>query len=133
MRNSLIKSSLNVYIAGYGCCKQEIIASAGPVYDVSRFGVSFVNFPENADVLVFQGFYNGKGLKKVINIYEQMISPKWVLALGKCALESLSYEGPENNVLHEFKKRLIVDVYVPGCPPRPEAFIFSLLKLIEKP
>jgi NADH:ubiquinone oxidoreductase subunit B-like Fe-S oxidoreductase len=133
LRNSLIKSSLNVYIAGYGCCKQEIIASAGPVYDVSRFGVSFVSYPENADILVFQGFYNGKGLKKIINIYDQMLSPKWVIAIGKCALESLSYEGPENNILYEFKKRLIVDVYVPGCPPRPEAFIYSLLKLIEKP
>ncbi|MHB1274757.1 MAG: NADH-quinone oxidoreductase subunit NuoB [Candidatus Humimicrobiaceae bacterium] len=133
MRNSLIKSNLNVYIAGYGCCKQEIIASAGPAYDVSRFGVSFVSYPEDADVLVFQGFYNGKGIKKVINIYDQIISPKWVIALGKCALESLSYEGPENNILYEFKKRLKVDVYVPGCPPRPEAFIYSLLKLIEKP
>ena len=133
MGNSLIKSSLNIYIAGYGCCKQEIIASAGPAYDVSRFGVSFVSFPETADVLVFQGFYNGKGLKKVINIYNQMISPKWVIALGKCALESLSYEGSGNNILHEFKKRFTVDVYVPGCPPRPEAFIYSLLKLIEKP
>ncbi|MHB9128032.1 MAG: NADH-quinone oxidoreductase subunit NuoB [Candidatus Humimicrobiaceae bacterium] len=132
MRNSLIKSNLNVYIAGYGCCKQEIIASAGPAYDVSRFGVSFVSYPEDADVLVFQGFYNGKGIKKVINIYDQIISPKWVIALGKCALESLSYEGPENNILYEFKKRLKVDVYVPGCPPRPEAFIYSLLKLIEK-
>ena len=133
MSNSLIKSSLNVYIAGYGCCKQEILASAGPVYDVSRFGVSFVSYPENADVLVFQGFYNGKGLKKVINIYDQMISPKRVIALGKCALESLSHECPENSILYEFKKRLIVDVYVPGCPPRPEAFIYSVLKLIEKP
>jgi NADH:ubiquinone oxidoreductase subunit B-like Fe-S oxidoreductase len=131
--NSIIKSSLNIYIAGYGCCKQEIIASAGPVYDISRFGVSFVSYPENADVLVFQGFYNGKGLKKVINIYNQMISPKWVIALGKCAIENLSYEESENNILYEFKKRIAVDVYVPGCPPRPEAFIFSLLKLIEKP
>ncbi|HEY5501505.1 MAG TPA: NADH-quinone oxidoreductase subunit NuoB [Candidatus Humimicrobiaceae bacterium] len=133
MGNSLIKSSLNIYIAGYGCCKQEIIASAGPAYDVSRFGVSFVSFPETADVLVFQGFYNGKGLKKVINIYNQMVSPKWVIALGKCAIESLSHEGSEDSILYEFKKRLKVDVYVPGCPPRPEAFIYSLLKLIEKP
>ncbi|MCX6384356.1 MAG: NADH-quinone oxidoreductase subunit NuoB [Actinobacteria bacterium] len=133
MSNSLIKSSLNIYVAGYGCCKQEIIASAGPVYDISRFGISFVSFPESADVLVFQGFYNGKGLKKVINIYNQMISPKWVIALGKCTLENLSYEGSGNNLLYEFKKRLKVDVYVPGCPPRPEAFIYSLLRLMEKP
>ena len=132
MSNSLIKSSLNVYIVGYGCCKQEIIASAGPVYDISRFGVSFVSFPESADVLVFQGFHNGKVLKKVINIYNQMLSPKWVIAFGKCAIESLSYEASENNILYEFKNRLKVDVYVPGCPPRPEAFIYSMLKLIEK-
>ena len=88
MRNSLIKSSLNVYIAGYGCCKQEIIASAGPVYDVSRFGVSFVSYPENADVLVFQGFYNGKGLKKIINIYGDsmlvinQMTGKWKIKSG---------------------------------------------------
>ncbi|MCE5329265.1 NADH-quinone oxidoreductase subunit NuoB [bacterium] len=133
MSNFLIKSSLNVYVAGYGCCKQEVLASAGPVYDISRFGVSFVSYPENADVLVFQGFYNGKGLRKIISIYNQMVQPKWVIALGKCALESLSHSGSENDLLHEFKKRLKIDVYVPGCPPRPEAFIYSILRLIEKP
>ncbi|MCL4378820.1 MAG: NADH-quinone oxidoreductase subunit B [Actinobacteria bacterium] len=132
MNNSLIKSSLNIYIAGYGCCKQEILASAGPVYDISRFGVSFVSYPESADVLILQGFYNGRGLVKLINIYNQMAAPKWTIALGKCAIENLSYEGSGNNLLTEFKKRLKVDVYVPGCPPRPEAFIYSILRIIEK-
>lgn len=123
-----------MYVAGYGCCKQEILASVGPVYDISRFGISFVSYPEDADVLVFQGFYNGKGLRKVINVYNQMVQPKKVIALGKCALESLSYaESEKNDMLYEFKKRIKVDVYVPGCPPRPEAFIYSILRLIEKP
>lgn len=132
MSTSLIKSSLNIFVAGSGCCKQEIIASAGPIYDISRFGISFVNYPENADVLVFQGFLNEKNLRRIIDIYEQMISPKWVIALGKCSIENLNYQGPENNILYEFKKKIKVDVYVPGCPPRPEAVIYSILRLIEK-
>lgn len=132
MSNLLIKSSLNIYVAGFGCCKQEIIASAGPIYDISRFGISFVSYPENADVLIVQGFLNEKNLRRIINIYEQMVSPKWVIALGKCSIENLNYQGPENNILNEFKKKLKVDVYVPGCPPRPEAVIYSILRLIEK-
>jgi len=132
LSNLLIKSSLNIYVAGFGCCKQEIIASAGPIYDISRFGISFVSYPENADVLIVQGFLNEKNLRRIINIYEQMVSPKWVIALGKCSIENLNYQGPENNILNEFKKKLKVDVYVPGCPPRPEAVIYSILRLIEK-
>lgn len=132
MSTSLIKSSLNIYVAGFGCCKQEIIASAGPIYDISRFGISFVSYPENADVLVFQGFLNEKSLRRIIDIYEQMISPKWVIALGKCSIENLNYQGTGENILNEFKKKIKVDVYVPGCPPRPEAVIYSTLRLIEK-
>ena len=68
--SSLIKSSFNIYISGFGCCKQEIIASTGPVYDISRFGISVVSYPESADVLIVQGFLNRKYVKRLIEIYD---------------------------------------------------------------
>jgi len=131
LSSTLIKSSFNVFVAGHGCCKQEIIAAAGPVYDISRFGVSFTSYPESADILIFQGFYNKRALKRFLDFYNEMLSPRWVIALGKCAIENLSHEEPDN-ILTEFKKRIKVDMFVPGCPPRPEAIIFSILRLIEK-
>jgi len=132
LTQNLIKANLNIYVAGIGCCKQEILASIGPVYDISRFGVRFVSFPEDADVLIFQGFYNQQNLVRFLEIYKRMVKPNWVIAYGKCAIENVNNLS-SNDIFSEFSKEIKFDVFAPGCPPRPEAFIYSILRLIEKP
>ncbi len=131
MSSSLIKSSFNIYISGFGCCKQEIIASTGPVYDISRFGISITSYPESADVLIVQGFLNRKYVKRLLEIYDAMKNPKWVVAYGKCAIENAFTES-EDALINTFKKKMDFNIYVPGCPPRPEAFIYAMLRLMEK-
>ncbi len=127
---TLIKNNLSIIVSGLGCCKQEIFATTGPIYDISRFGVNFVSIPEEADVLVFQGFYDNSGMQRLVAAYNRMSEPKWVVAVGKCAID--------NNVLcreYDFSEKIRgmmnIDFYVPGCPPRPEAFIYAILRLIE--
>ena len=119
---SIVKSNLNIFIANYGCCKQEILATEAPIYDISRFGVKFVNIPEEADLLVLQGFRNKELDERMLNIYKNMRDPKWVMAFGGCMSEQ------ETGFLGGIK----IDIYVPGCPPRPEAFIFALMRLFDK-
>ena len=120
---SVVKSNLNIFIANYGCCKQEILATEAPVYDISRFGARFVNIPEDADLLVIQGFNSERSLSRILKIYESMREPKWVICVGKCMIDD---QEPD------FLKGIKVDVFVPGCPPRPEAFLFGLLRLFDK-
>jgi NADH:ubiquinone oxidoreductase subunit B-like Fe-S oxidoreductase len=79
----LVKNSLNLFVAGFGCCKREIYATLSPTYDISRFGVNFVNLPEDADVLVIQGFYNRAGERRLLECYSSMKEPRWVIAAGK--------------------------------------------------
>jgi len=128
---SSFKSNLNLLVVGFGCCRQEIYAAEGPLYDIQRFGVNFVNLPEDADILVIQGFFNKIGIKRVLDMYERMSYPKWTVAVGKCML-SESLFGCDNKLFEEFKSRLNIEVYIPGCPPRPEAFIYGILRLVDK-
>ena len=127
---SLVKNNLNLLVAGFGCCKQEIFATSGPVYDISRFGISFVNTPEESDILVIQGFYNKTGLERLLGFYRRMRQPKWVIAAGKCAVDY----NLLNRTFHfgkDFRENIKIDFYIPGCPPRPEAFIYGILRLLE--
>ncbi len=125
------KNSLNLLVTGFGCCRQEIYAADGPIYDIQRFGINFVNLPEDADVLVVQGFFNKIGIERVVALYERMSCPKWVIAVGKCVLSENLFSA-ESKLLEEFKEKVKIDVYVPGCPPRPEAFLYSILRLMDK-
>ena len=127
---SPVKNNLNIIVRGFGCCKQEVFATTGPIYDISRFGINFVSIPEEADVLVFQGFYNDQGLKRLLECYNRMREPKWVMALGKCVIDH-NVLCSKNDISEKLRGVLPVDFYVPGCPPRPEAFIFAVLRLIE--
>jgi len=70
--SSINESNFNVLVTGFGCCKQEIFAVQGPLYDIQRFGINFVSVPEDADILVIQGFYGKEGIIKVLKIYERM-------------------------------------------------------------
>ncbi len=128
---SIIKNNLNIYIVGIGCCKHEIFATRGPVYDISRFGINFVSSPEDADVFVFEGFRNSQLLTRAIEVYEMMQEPKWAIAVGKCALETCKYKG-EDILVKKFRSKVKFDVYLPGCPPRPEAFIYAIIRLLDK-
>ncbi len=126
--NSFVKNNLNVFVAGFGCCKQEILATMGPIYDISRFGINFVSIPEDADVLVIQGFYNSVGEKRLLEIYYRMKEPKWVIAAGTCILDR-SVLNKDYKFIDRFKNLINIDYFLAGCPPRPEAFIYCILKL----
>ncbi len=127
---SLVKNNLNLLITGFGCCKQEIFATMGPTYDISRFGINFVSIPEDADVLVIQGFYNSIGEERLLRYYNLMREPKWVIGTGKCIVDKcILCEG--FNFSERLGRIIKIDFYVPGCPPRPEAFIFAILRLLE--
>jgi len=128
---SLVKSNLNMIVVGFGCCKQEILATQGPLYDIQRFGVNFVNTAEDADILVIQGFFNEKGISRVLDIYGRMRPPRGIIAVGSCVLNENLFDL-ESKLLKKFRKRVGINMYVPGCPPRPEAFIYAVLEFLSR-
>ncbi len=128
---SLVKSNLNMMLVGFGCCKQEILATQGALYDIQRFGVNFVNTAEDADILVVQGFFNKKGINRVLDIYERMRSPRGIIAVGSCVLNENLFDL-ESKLMAKFRKSVGINMYVPGCPPRPEAFIYAVLEFLNR-
>lgn len=127
----LIKSNLNMMVVGFGCCKQEILATQGPLYDIQRYGVNFVDTAEDADVLVIQGFFNEIGITRIIDIYNNMLPPKSIIAVGSCILNENIF-NLEEKLLKKFRRKVKIKIYVPGCPPRPEAFIYAVLKFLSE-
>jgi NADH:ubiquinone oxidoreductase subunit B-like Fe-S oxidoreductase len=125
------KSNLNIIVTGAGACRNEILATRSPLYDIQRFGVNFVNRPEDADILVISGFYNEEGVKRLIDIYSRMKLPRWVFACGSCAISGGRFPGFAH-IIEEFKKNTGIDMYIPGCPPRPEAFVYAVIKFIKQ-
>jgi NADH-quinone oxidoreductase subunit B len=116
---------------GLACCAIEFMHSAGPGFDLARFGSEAMRAsPRQADLLVINGRVSQKMAPVVRLIYDQMPEPKWVISMGACA----STGGVFNNyaILQGVDKILPVDVYVPGCPPRPEDLVNSLMILQEK-
>ncbi|MDV3103813.1 NADH-quinone oxidoreductase subunit B family protein [Thermococcus waiotapuensis] len=116
-------------------CDIEIIAALTPRYDAERFGVKLVGSPRHADILLVTGPVTNQSLERVKLVYEQTPEPKMVIAVGACPSGgSVFYESPFTNA--PLDRVIPVDVYVPGCPPRPEAIlqgvVLALEKLVEK-
>jgi NADH-quinone oxidoreductase subunit B len=124
------KSNLNIIIPGMGCCSSEMLAARGPVYDIQRFGINIVTIPEDADIMVISGFISEAIVERFLDTYNHMRKPGWVFAAGSCAISGGRLCGSPV-LLKKLKNQIPIDMYIPGCPPRPEAFIFALLKFIS--
>jgi len=125
------KSSIWPAQFGLACCAIEMIATTAARYDMARFGSEvFRASPRQADLLIVSGRVSQKMAPVLRHIYDQMLEPKWVIAMGDCA----SCGGVFNNyaLVQGVDKIVPVDVYVAGCPPRPEALLYGFIKLQEK-
>jgi len=111
-------------------CDIEILATLTPRYDVERLGIKLQGSPRHADVLIATGPVTLQALDRLIRVYEQMPDPKYVIAVGSCALSGGVFDGCYS-VIGDLNKVIPVDVYVPGCPPRPEAIIFGVVQLLD--
>ena len=125
------KSSVWPMTFGLACCAIEMMCAAASRFDIARFGMeAFRASPRQADLLIVSGRVSNKMAPVVKLLYEQMAEPKWVIAMGACA----STGGVFNNyaIIQGVDKLLPVDIYVPGCPPRPEQLLEGIMKLHKK-
>lgn len=123
------KSSIFPAIFGLACCAIEVMASGGPKHDLARWGMEVWRGPRQADLLIVSGRLSQKMAPVIRQVYDQMPHPKWVIAMGACA----SSGGMFNNyaIVQGVDHIIPVDIYLPGCPPRPEMLLGAVCKLQE--
>ncbi|MFB0516036.1 MAG: NADH-quinone oxidoreductase subunit B [Candidatus Neomarinimicrobiota bacterium] len=127
------RSSLWTAICFPACCAFEFIAANGPRFDLARFGMEILRAsPRQADLMITAGTLTWKMAPNVRRIYNQMAEPKWVIAMGACAISGGIFASASYAVVPGYNHIIPVDVYVPGCPPRPEALIYGIQMLQKK-
>ena len=125
------KNSLWPMPLGLSCCGIELMAMIGPKFDIARFGAEAARFsPRQCDLMIVAGTLTWKMAQACRTIYDQMPEPKWVMAMGVCSSTGGMYDSYA--VVQGVDSILPVDIYVPGCPPRPDAVIDAILKLQKK-
>ncbi|HKK17157.1 MAG TPA: NADH-quinone oxidoreductase subunit NuoB [Opitutales bacterium] len=129
--NWIRKNSVWPMPMGLACCAIELMAAGGSRFDMARFGMEVMRFsPRQADCMIVAGTVTYKMAEVVRRIYEQMADPKWVVAMGACASTGGMYRSYAT--MQGVDRIVPVDVYVSGCPPRPEALLDAMIKLQDK-
>lgn len=130
---AITKSPWIIHFNAGGCngCDIELVAAITPRFDVERFGILLRGSPRHADILVVTGPVTRQVKDRLVRIYEQMPNPKFVVAVGSCALSGGVFKNCYN-VYEGVDAVIPVDAYVPGCPPKPEAIIDGIVKLVSK-
>ncbi len=126
------RSSMWTVVCFPACCAFEFIATAASRFDISRFGMEIIRAsPRQADLMITAGTLTWKMAPQVKRIYDQMAEPKWVIAMGACAISGGIFRS-SYSVVPGYNRIIPVDVYVPGCPPRPEALLYGIRMLQKK-